>query len=1316
MGSGFSTSPAGTGSDSNKRRKTRHESSPIREIVDLSGEVKEDDCIEVHENSRPGETLHSHHFQRPTSSKSQPSIDGSITSLSKRSVAPLNEFSTTDGMISRRKKVRKSDTLAHSARQSDSHFSRYGAATEALTTVDDEGLGNERTFPSYRSLSENIAAAQQISGPDAAGFDEDELHVAEPASLPIVRPHETPISRINPSTKPRSRPVGEPQHDSTDRNQNLRDRFNRNGNEQSNTDEIEVDELAGDHALRHRSGHGRPSAHSVTVNSSSKRSKVVSSPGWPLAYARSYHLKVEGPELVLRSVQDGGVLKGYEIVPITDDNPSSTSIEFIEKAKINRVDADDFSRVRLRGPLSHFTGRQYWYDLEFQNTKAMNSFRQMLQKHVPRIFIKPQSEIVAMFNNPLIPNVKIGIEAPLADPEHASQEYPLLAQRVHNGIEKKNQRPPRRGLLVDNLDRGAEGVSVGPKPSNGQPRTRTASRPVESLESRPRRSTRSSQSAYAEVGNDSVSPIAEQPSKFSIEVGLGQPWNRPVQFGAGRRRALVNFEDMLRLDEGEYLNDALVDFYMIYLLEQAKNIPPNKVHFFNTHFYNSLTRLAPNQKGSINYAAVARWTAREDIFNCDYIVVPVCEATHWYLAIICNVSNISRKPILADSDQSSPATKPRSDLSTEPQLESTGDQTDAAPPSPTNANGRADPTIGHGMGEDVDLFDHEHTITSNDPQTGPTASVSVKESSPATTTQMQRLSINDDMPTGILGDASSYAPSSKSRDKRKTGPVMKKYDPDAPIIMILDSLGNGHPKAVRALKDYIYEEGSAKRGMEANITQNVFYIRGAHIPMQDNYTDCGVYLLAYVQKFLADPRDFVTKLLTREMSAETDWPDMSAPLIRSNMRDILQRLSKQQEEDHRQEKKIKKHIPPAITTPPVEENKPALMSPIALKPQTTVENPSSYAVARTPAGPPAHPDKISRKGSPRVVVEVKTPTLVPPRSNTQSTAKSQERGSQVTSPTHASSVTKLFVHNTPLPTTNISRSRSLGLPPLAPDPVSLPATFPREAKEQIALRNEPSNSPKRLQPGEDLELATPKRRKLEEPIGAATRKSASPEYSTRSGKKKQVSNEPRSAPPKHVFTRASKSPIGRHQSQISQNAVYAQGDTSLDPFKADENVPRPLSKAARTRRSSSLAPSIVPDKPSAMSPKPAHAARGSSVDPIMIDDSQDTVRNTQELATPRSQRNRERTPRTHNSNPSAGRTPQLLRVQYPEDADERSPTPPLQQQHSPLRRDDIPPGSVDYIDGWSGFPDDGGDAEVPETPPEEERTKDLWIEGNPLPL
>jgi sentrin-specific protease 7 len=84
----------------------------------------------------------------------------------------------------------------------------------------------------------------------------------------------------------------------------------------------------------------------------------------------------------------------------------------------------------------------------------------------------------------------------------------------------------------------------------------------------------------------------------------------------------VNFDDLTRLDEDEFLNDQLIDFYMLYLFDQM-NVPPNRVYIFNTHFFSTLTRKVPGQKNSINYSAVARWTSKEDLFGYDYIVIPI---------------------------------------------------------------------------------------------------------------------------------------------------------------------------------------------------------------------------------------------------------------------------------------------------------------------------------------------------------------------------------------------------------------------------------------------------------------------------------------------------------------------------------------------------------------------------------------------------------------------------------------------------------------------------------------------------------------------
>lgn len=107
-----------------------------------------------------------------------------------------------------------------------------------------------------------------------------------------------------------------------------------------------------------------------------------------------------------------------------------------------------------------------------------------------------------------------------------------------------------------------------------------------------------------------------------------------------RQRAIVHFDDLARLDEEEFMNDSLIDFYMMYVAQpkfveivtnspsylfNKSNVPSDKVYFFNTYFFTALTKNTGRQS-SMNYTAVERWTQKIDIFGYDYIVVPINEA------------------------------------------------------------------------------------------------------------------------------------------------------------------------------------------------------------------------------------------------------------------------------------------------------------------------------------------------------------------------------------------------------------------------------------------------------------------------------------------------------------------------------------------------------------------------------------------------------------------------------------------------------------------------------------------------------------------
>lgn len=229
---------------------------------------------------------------------------------------------------------------------------------------------------------------------------------------------------------------------------------------------------------------------------------------------------------------------------------------------------------------------------------------------------------------------------------------------------------------------------------------------------------------------------------------------------------MIEPRDIERLQNHEWLNDNLIGAYIHFLenhVRQTNEHLGSQIYFFNSFFYAFLTR-----DETINYKAVQNWTKSVDIFNYEYIIVPINESHHWYAAIIYGLRGIF------------------------PLMQETG-------------GGR-------------------------NPSRGPT-------------------------------------------------------------IIIIDSLNNIHPVAIQALKDYLCEEAKSKRGdwIDVNLIQD----RNAQgIPLQHNSTDCGLYLLMYIEKFVQDPDGFIRNLIQGD--GNIDWPNLGASTLRCRLQKFLDDLYTEQ--------------------------------------------------------------------------------------------------------------------------------------------------------------------------------------------------------------------------------------------------------------------------------------------------------------------------------------------------------------------------------------------------------------------------------------
>merc|ERR1719225_335036 len=104
---------------------------------------------------------------------------------------------------------------------------------------------------------------------------------------------------------------------------------------------------------------------------------------------------------------------------------------------------------------------------------------------------------------------------------------------------------------------------------------------------------------------------------------------------------LVSMEDYKTLATGTFLNDVIINFYLKYLqYDVFSEADKNRVHIFTTFWFSRLTsKPSPIEarKDPVirRHDRVKRWTRKVNIFEKDFVVIPINENYHWYLCIIC---------------------------------------------------------------------------------------------------------------------------------------------------------------------------------------------------------------------------------------------------------------------------------------------------------------------------------------------------------------------------------------------------------------------------------------------------------------------------------------------------------------------------------------------------------------------------------------------------------------------------------------------------------------------------------------------------------
>ncbi|TPX17657.1 uncharacterized protein E0L32_012036 [Thyridium curvatum] len=374
---------------------------------------------------------------------------------------------------------------------------------------------------------------------------------------------------------------------------------------------------------------------------------------------------------------------------------------------------------------------------------------------------------------------------------------------------------------------------------------------------------------------NSSKPLMRDPSLEPDRWTTNHPeWARDWIVPLTYLRTTVDKDDIPRLDAGQFLNDNLIMFYLRYLQDRLERENPavaNRIYFHNSFFYE---KLKLNKGRGVNYDGVKKWTSKIDLFSYDYIVVPVNENAHWWVAILCNMSKLL----------------PRS-AELQPEVAVDGIQVVSV------RDGRPWPK----ESLSIDLVDK----SLGEALKGAQAPKAGRVPSPG---NMSKAEGDQEDATGDAARIASdlaQPPDATTPRRLKKGqrPSLRKYDPKDPKIITLDSLGATHPITVGHLKEYLVREIKERKGIDIP-NPGPLGVTAKNIPLQDNFCDCGIYLLGYIQEFLRDPDLFVKGILQRE---DHRWA-VDAKGLRNELRSLIFKLQKQHQDEEMQRKQQRKRM------------------------------------------------------------------------------------------------------------------------------------------------------------------------------------------------------------------------------------------------------------------------------------------------------------------------------------------------------------------------------------------------------------------------
>ncbi|XP_030261446.1 sentrin-specific protease 6 isoform X2 [Sparus aurata] len=476
-------------------------------------------------------------------------------------------------------------------------------------------------------------------------------------------------------------------------------------------------------------------------------------------------------------------------------------------------------------------------------------------------------------------------------------------------------------------------IQTPPKITHVSPVTKVTQVTPVTMPVRTRMATRQQTSTYFEDDDEDMTDLQPTFSGPIIKLMVYPP--PPAKGGIS-----VTNEDLHCLNDGEFLNDVIIDFYLKYLvLEKLKKEDAQRIHVFSSFFYKRLnqrerrnvpdTTNLPIQKRKHN--RVKTWTRHVDLFQKDFIFVPINESAHWYLAVICFPG--LKGPVY---EQNPLCPFPASTSAADPPSENMPDHCRPLSPDRDGLDSSSDdpspgvpeaPTEGQPNG---DLAKENSAFTEAGHEPSNTSAVSGNgqaDGEQQYTSELHRISVcygsgKGDEDTFTFSDDQSSGQDDCSEDgtladdtlaSEASALASKQNLCRQPCILIMDSLrGPARSTVVKTLREYLEVEWEVRKGTQRSFGKDVMKGSSPRVPQQDNFSDCGVYILQYVESFFENP--IPSFHLPVNLS---DWfPQQRMKTKREEIKELILKIQEQQE--------LEKREPDQVEAPPGSPEEPEI--------------------------------------------------------------------------------------------------------------------------------------------------------------------------------------------------------------------------------------------------------------------------------------------------------------------------------------------------------------------------------------------------------